>query len=315
MYVLLRGNPRAKGRMVLPGYPSVVADGGPADLAGLDKRLALARWIASPDNPLTARVIANRLWQFHFGRGIVDTPNDFGAAGSKPTHPELLDWLASELIDRGWRLKSMHRLILLSATYRMSSAGDKLALATDPQNRLFWRYDLRRLTAEEIRDSMLWTADVLNEKMFGAPVFIPLPPEVLATASNAGARWGKSPLDESCRRTIYVKVKRSLRPPLLTNFDAADTDSRLPRAVRVDGPHPGVGDAQQPRGERAGGRLRAAPDPRRAPQPGRPSATGSPPHYRATAVRRRSRRRREVPRRIADRRGAHRPAGAGNVIA
>jgi hypothetical protein len=228
MYVLLRGNPRAKGRMVLPGYPSVVAGGEPADLGGANKRLTLASWIASPDNPLTARVIANRLWQFHFGRGIVDTPNDFGGAGSRPTHPLLLDWLASELIDRGWRLKSMHRLIMLSATYRMSSAGNKAALAKDPQNGLLWRYDLRRLTAEEIRDSMLWAAGVLNEKMFGPPVYIPLPPEVLATASNAGARWGKSPPEESRRRTIYVKVKRSLRPPLLTNFDAADTDSSCP---------------------------------------------------------------------------------------
>lgn len=228
MYVLLRGNPRAKGRMVLPGYPSVVAGGEPADLGGANKRLALADWIASADNPLTARVIANRLWQFHFGRGIVDTPNDFGAAGSRPTHGELLDWLASEFIDRGWRIKSVHRSIMLSATYRMSSAGNEVALAKDPQNRLFWRYNLRRLTAEEIRDSMLWTAGVLNEKMFGPPVFIPLPQEVLATASNAGARWGKSPPEESRRRTIYVKVKRSLRPPLLTNFDAAETDLSCP---------------------------------------------------------------------------------------
>src|SRR5439155_3204399 len=124
-----------------------------SDACSTGRRLALAQWISSPQNPLTARVIVNRLWQHHFGSGIVKTTSDFGRAGLPPTHPLLLDWLASELIERGWSLKSMHKLILLSNTYRMSSRSrNPKADKADPGNDLLWRQNLRRLEAEVIRD-------------------------------------------------------------------------------------------------------------------------------------------------------------------
>ena len=114
----------------------------------------LANWIASPDNPLTARVMVNRIWQYHFGRGIVRSSSNFGLQGDRPTHPELLDLLADEFVRRGWSMKAMHRLILTSNVYRMSSRSNDRALSVDPTNDLFWRFDMRRLTAEEIRDSI-----------------------------------------------------------------------------------------------------------------------------------------------------------------
>jgi hypothetical protein len=240
-WVLVRGSAHARGAAVEPGFPSVLSqfagtavalvppdERPPGDSCG--RRLTLARWIASPDNPLTARVMANRLWQHHFGRGIVATANDFGRAGMAPTHPELLDWLACELVDGGWRLKPLHRLLMTSSAYRMSSQPDEAGLAQDPQNRLWWRFDMRRLTAEEIRDSMLAVAGNLNQKMFGPSIHPPLPAEVLATASRPQAAWNTSPPAEAARRSIYIEVKRSLRHPLLAAFDAPDTDSSF--AVR-----------------------------------------------------------------------------------
>jgi hypothetical protein len=175
--------------------------------------------------------MVNRLWQHHFGRGIVRSSSDFGFQGTPPTHGELLDWLAAEFIARGWSMKSMHKLLVISNTYQMSSAANEAALAKDPLNDLFWRFDLRRLTAEEVRDSILAATGQLNSKMLGPSVYPPLPPEVLATASNPGAGWGNSSPEEASRRSIYVFVKRSLRHPLLSSFDAPDTDSGC--AVRV----------------------------------------------------------------------------------
>jgi mono/diheme cytochrome c family protein len=236
--ILLRGNPHAPGPTVEPGFPEVVA-GRMASLVEIDapkrgassgRRLALARWIARADNPLTARVMANRVWQFHFGRGIVESSSDFGYGGTPPTHPALLDYLACELIEGGWRLKGLHRQILLSSAYRMSSQASPAGLQRDPTNRLFWRFNLRRLTAEEIRDSVLAVSGNLNLAMHGPSIYPPLPQEVLATASRPDAAWGRSPPDEAARRSIYIHVKRSLRPPMLTNFDAPDTD--VPCAVR-----------------------------------------------------------------------------------
>nr|AEH26462.1 hypothetical protein [uncultured Acidobacteria bacterium A2] len=230
-FVLVRGNAHVKGTQVEPGFPTVLTSAEtkvPAFAAmpsTSGRRLVLAKWIASGDNPLTARVIANRLWQHHFGRGIVESANDFGKAGTPPTHPELLDWLASETVAQGWRLKTMHKLILMSNTYRMSSTGNPKALAKDPTNRLFWRFDMRRLTAEEVRDSILAVTGTLNLKMHGPSIYPVLPREALATASNPAAAWGKSSLEEAARRSVYVYVKRSLRPPILMNFDAPDTDS------------------------------------------------------------------------------------------
>jgi len=180
---------------------------------------------------MTSRVVVNRLWQHHFGRGIVRSSSDFGYQGTPPTHPQLLDWLSAELISRGWSLKQMHKLIMLSSTYQMSSTGNQQALDVDPNNDLFWRFNLRRLTAEEIRDSVLAVSGTLNLRMYGPPIFPPLSPEVLATASRPGAAWGQSSPEDSARRTVYVHVKRSLRPPMLSGFDAPETDTAC--AVRL----------------------------------------------------------------------------------
>jgi hypothetical protein len=225
-FVLGRGNPQNKLKAVQPGFPHVLAFPDPAfgpTTAG--RRLTLANWITSPANPLTARVMVNRLWQYHFGRGIVPTPNDFGKLGQPPTHPELLDWLATEFVARGWDIKAMHKLLMLSSAYQMSSADDAASLAKDPQNELFWRFNMRRLTAEEIRDSVLMVNGTLNLQMGGPCVFPPMPPEVLATSSRPAQAWGKSPPDQATRRSIYVKVKRSLVYPVLATYDFADTDA------------------------------------------------------------------------------------------
>ena len=236
LHVHIRGSAHAKGDAVEPRAPEVMV--APA-LAGKTttlpesykrptssgRRRALAEWIASPQNPLTARVIANRVWQHHFGRGICPSPSDFGRLGEKPTHPKLLDHLATSLIDTGWSLKSLHRKIMNSRAYRMSSSGNSSAFAQDPQNNLLWRVAMRRLTAEELRDSILHASGQLKIDQLGGPwIFPPLPREVLATSSKPESAWGHSPADQHGRRSIYVHVKRSLRHPFLADFDQADTD-------------------------------------------------------------------------------------------
>jgi hypothetical protein len=234
-FVLLRGNARSKGDKVGPGFPSVLTDKAPAlpepgpDAKTSGRRRVLADWIAGKDNPLTARVMVNRLWQYHFGRGVVRSPNDFGYRGAPPTHPELLDWLASEFVERGWKLKAMHRLIVTSNAYRMSSRPDPAALAKDPENDLFWRFELRRLTAEEVRDSILAVSGNLNlAKVGGLSVYPRLPREVLSGQSRPGEGWGESSPEDQARRSVYVHVKRSLTVPLLGAFDAADADASCP---------------------------------------------------------------------------------------
>jgi Protein of unknown function (DUF1553) len=172
--------------------------------------------------------MANRVWQYHFGRGIVRSASDYGAQGTRPTHPELLDWLASELVANGWHLKPLHRTILLSSAYRMSSRSQEKALAADPANDAFWRYDMRRLTAEEVRDSLLAVSGNLNLKMFGPGVYPEIPKEVLAGQSMPGRGWGKSSPEEAARRSIYIHVKRSLLYPILESFDIAETDRSVP---------------------------------------------------------------------------------------
>jgi len=192
------------------------------------RRLALAKWIASPQNPLTARVIANRLWQFHFGRGISRTPSNFGFQGSAPTHPELLDWLASELVANGWKLKPLHRQIMLSSTYRMAATSNPKALARDPENDLMWRFDMRRLEAEEVRDSILAVNGSLNPQMGGPGIYTEIPAVVLAGQSRPGDGWGKSPEDQENRRSVYIFVKRSLITPIIAGFDGPETDFTCP---------------------------------------------------------------------------------------
>ncbi len=233
-HVLLRGNPHVPGDLVKPAFPAILCSTKPeipapsknAKTSG--RRRALAEWIASDENPLTARVMVNRIWQHHFGHGIVRTSNNFGLQGDPPTHPELLDWLAAEFIRSGWSVKAMHRLIMTSKAYQMSSAGNEKGLAEDPANDLFWRHDMRRLTAEEIRDSILAVSGNLNLKTGGPSVYPKMLGAVLATSSMPAAVWSASPPEEQNRRSVYIHVKRSLLTPLLADYDFADTDSSCP---------------------------------------------------------------------------------------
>lgn len=234
-WILGRGSPQNKGEEVGPAFPQILnppkvkieSKKGPTT----GKRKRLAEWIASPENPMTAKVMINRIWQFHFGNGLVRSSSDFGFQGTPPTHPELLDWLAKEFTSSGWKIKKIHKLIMMSSTYQMSSAPNKVALEKDPTNNWLWRYNLRRLTAEEIRDSILAVSGDLNLKMYGSFTFPKLPREVLATSSTPGSVWGNSPLEEANRRSIYIHVKRSMRMPLLESFDSPDPDTTC--SVRV----------------------------------------------------------------------------------
>lgn len=229
-FVFFRGNPHSPADPVEPDFPTifgqeppVIAQADPSDRSA-GRRRVLADWMTSDDNRLTARVIVNRLWQFHFGRGIVRSSNNFGQLGTPPTHPELLDWLALRLIDEDWKLKSMHRIIMNSRAYQMASTANDAGMAIDPGNDLFWRFDPRRLSAEEVRDSILAANGSLNRTV-GGPSFYPqLSAEVLAGQSRPGQGWGDSPEDQRNRRSVYIHVKRSLLTPLLTAFDFPDPD-------------------------------------------------------------------------------------------
>ena len=232
-HVLVRGNPGSKGKPVAPGFPEVfgLPDPTPKSANGKSgRRTALADWVASPDNPLTARVMVNRVWQHHFGKGIVPTPNDFGKFGEKPTHPELLDFLASEFVRTGWSVKALHRLLLKSSVYQLSSAADAADLAKDPANTLRWRFDVRRLASEEVRDTMLSVAGELDRTMFGPSVYPKIPDAVLAGQSVPGKGWFYDINNPAAgnRRSVYVHVKRSLQVPVLATHDQADPDSTCP---------------------------------------------------------------------------------------
>ncbi|MGB0580083.1 MAG: PSD1 and planctomycete cytochrome C domain-containing protein [Limisphaerales bacterium] len=228
-HVLIRGNVHAKGPAVEPAFLSILSPPKPNVAKGAygkstGRRTALANWITSKDNPMTARVFMNRLWQHHFGRGIVKSSDNFGRIGEQPTHPELLRWLAAEFMSGDWKIKRMHKLIMTSRAYRMSSATRTDGEEKDPDNDLFWRFNMRRLTAEEIRDSAINLTGKLNLKMGGPSIYTEVPSEVLATASRPHAAWGNSPDAERNRRSVYVVVKRSLHEPILKTFDMADTD-------------------------------------------------------------------------------------------
>ncbi len=197
----------------------------PADAKTSQRRLQLAQWIASPENPLTARVIVNRLWQEHFGAGLVRSPNNFGFTGDRPTHPELLDWLADELVASGWKLKRMQRLMVMSQTYRQASLHPRAAdyNAHDAGNKLLWRAERRRLDAEALRDTLLAVTGELDLRR-GGPGFRPtLSAEAVEGLSRKGAAWAASPPEEQRRRSLYIFSQRSLLTPLLTTFDFSDT--------------------------------------------------------------------------------------------
>jgi hypothetical protein len=226
--LLLRGKVTRPGPRVLPGLPAVLVGSQPQFLPPGDRtsrrRLTLARWIASPDHPLTARVIVNRVWQFHFGEGLVRTPSEWGRSGQPPTHPELLDWLADWFVhDASWSLKRLHRLILTSNTYRMNKAWNATHGAADPENRLFWRVPYRRLEVEAIRDSMLAASGQLNTQMFGPSMYLEVPRAALEGHSDPDKIW--KPFDEAdaSRRTVYAFVKRSMVVPMLEVLDLCDT--------------------------------------------------------------------------------------------
>ena len=174
-HVFLRGNSKRLGKTVPRGVPRVLLGDGqpPMRIKEGSGRRELAEWLARPDNPLTARVMVNRIWQHHFGQGLVRTPNDFGARGERPTNPELLDWLAARFVESGWSVKAMHRLIMLSSAYQQSSRAGAAALARDPENRLFGRMNRRRLDAEAIRDSLLAVAGRLDASLGGTVVLGP----------------------------------------------------------------------------------------------------------------------------------------------
>jgi len=231
MFLLERGNPHSPAAKVEPGFPVALGGGNaaPDPRDGQSKttrrRTQLAEWLAAPQNRLTARVMVNRIWQGHFGRGIVRSANNFGNLGTPPTHPELLDWLAGEFVRGGWRLKPLHRLIMLSSAYRMSSRPGAAALAADPTNDLFSHFDMRRLSAEETRDSILAVDGRLNPAMYGPSVYPEISAEALATQSVPGKGWGKSPPAEQSRRSVYIHVKRSLITPLLASLDFPETDT------------------------------------------------------------------------------------------
>jgi hypothetical protein len=228
--LLAGGDPRHPGDVVPAGFlsmiPTLAREVAPAaDATTPGRRLQLARWITDPANPLTARVMVNRLWQHHFGEGLVRTPDNFGALSDEPTHPELLDWLSSELVDGGWRLKRLHKLVMLSSTYRMDSTHPRESeyAQIDFANALWWRRNRRRLESEALRDAMLAASGQLNLAAGGPSFFPPASQEALEGLSKKGDAWGTSPPDQQRRRSIYMMTKRSLLSPLMTTFDFADT--------------------------------------------------------------------------------------------
>ena len=235
VYVLNRGDLGREKAKVGPGLPAVLSDGGDLDRESLAgpfaprSRAKLALWLSQPDHPLTARVMVNRLWQWHFGRGIVSTPNDFGQQGQLPTHPELLDWLATELVAGGWSIKSIHRLMMLSNSYQMSSQHpDPKNARVDPDNRYLSRMNRRRLEGEAQWDSVHAIAGTLNLKMGGRPVAPPLSPDESAALSGGG-QWSVSadPAQHN-RRGIYIVNRRNFPYPMFEAFDSPENAISCP---------------------------------------------------------------------------------------
>lgn len=246
--IFYQGDFAAPREEVAPGFVSVIRP-GPASIeaprAGTTgRRLALARWIVSRDNPWTARVLVNRIWQQHFGTGLVATPNDFGYTGARPTHPELLDWLAIEFIENGWSVKELHRRIVLSRTYRQSSRDRAEARTVDPDNQLLWRQNVQRLDAEMLRDALLSVSGQLKLDG-GGPAKWPEVPEELLYAQPAiqeaikgedGGRmqgWFTSPVEETDVRSLYLVRKRCLPIPFLQAFDLPGTETSCARRDRT----------------------------------------------------------------------------------
>lgn len=232
IHVLRRGDWEKKGVPVGPRPLSLFVSASFNELKPdvENPRTQLASWMADGKNPLTARVIVNRVWQHHFGTGLVRTPNDFGTHGDPPSHPALLDWLAKTLVEQDWRLKPIHRLIVLSSTYRQSSRSPMSAkvLNADPENRMLWRFPRRRLSGEEIRDSVLSVSGRLNKKFAGESVLVPVPEEMIALLYKPSQWQVTEDKSEHNRRSIYLIAKRNLRLPFLEAFDAPALQTSCP---------------------------------------------------------------------------------------
>lgn len=224
--LLVRGVYANEGREVEPGVPAVFcrAENAYQPVAGLKssgRRLAFARWLTSPQNPAVVRVLVNRVWQQHFGEGLVATVDNLGLTGGQPSHPELLDFLATQFIKSGWRLKELHRLIVLSATYRQSGAMNEAAFAVDPDNKLLWRFPMQRLDAESIRDAMLSISGELDQEMGG--------PFVPAKTQNDGQVTVEEKTPGAMRRSLYLQQRRTHPVTMLQLFDAAQMSPNSPR--------------------------------------------------------------------------------------
>ncbi len=233
VHVLGRGDYQNKGDQVAPRPLGVLLPDGkpelPTDVPA--PRTKLADWVVAPENPLPARVIVNRIWQYHFGRGIVATPNDFGRMGTRPTHPELLDYLANEFVANGWHFKPLHKQMLLSNTYQQvyRSPSWTVAQQKDPANKLLWHFERRRLDAEELRDAALSIAGKLNLKMGGPSAIVPIDP-ALVTLLYKPSQWKVTPDEqEHYRRSVYMLAKRNFHVPMMEVFDAPDLQTSCPR--------------------------------------------------------------------------------------
>jgi hypothetical protein len=229
--LLKRGELEMPGEVVEPALPESLSRGSKmgeelGEVPPTRRRAALAEWIASDENLLTARVIVNRVWQWHFGEGLVRTPNDLGIRGERPTHPELLDWLAVDFMAHGWRLKRLHRLIMTSAAYQMAGTADDRTLERDPDNRLLTRFQPYRLQAEAIWDNVRAVAGTLDLTMFGLPIAPPLDEQ---EQLGNYRKWPTSTPEEANRRALYILVKRSFRFPTLSAFDLPDNISSCGR--------------------------------------------------------------------------------------
>ncbi len=245
-HVMIRGSWNRPGAKIQPAFPRIANPTGRVCDNERSKRIELVDWLMAPDHPLTARVIVNRMWHFHFGHGLCRTTSDFGIIGDNPTHPELLDWLAKELMQSGWSLKHLHRLIVTSATYRQAgrpgdvadadqraASRDRLATAMKQDDDNYWmsRFPRRCLEGELIRDAMLASAGILNRDMYGEGVRPPLPPELTSTLLKG--QWKVSPqVADHYRRSVYVFARRNLRYPIFDAFDRPDANASCPNRNR-----------------------------------------------------------------------------------
>ncbi|HEY7497320.1 MAG TPA: DUF1553 domain-containing protein [Vicinamibacterales bacterium] len=237
-FFLNRGSIDARGSQMTPGVLSVAAWNDytfptpPADAKSTYRRRGFAEWLVAPENPLTARVMVNRIWQHHFGEGIVRTPSSFGKMGEPPSHPELLDWLAVEFVERGWSIKAMHRLMMTSEAYQMTAADNQANIALDPENRLLWRMPRQRLEGEIIRDQILAVAGTLDRSVGGPNVFPYIDPDLFEKSSKRD--WPGKPDDDptTWRRSLYVFSKRSIRYPFFETFDQPNLVNSVDRRNR-----------------------------------------------------------------------------------